>query len=364
MLTFLVEPCQADNSWKDSLRIWCWIKQLLRMALLQIKFQPLWRNRRCLILKSRKWLRRGKQHVFLWQTSLLLNRQGFGLWMLYLVKLDLLCLLYVPFCVFNSIVVNVVNVMNRRQSFDLLSQLFPFIPWILRVTGKCEAHYAKCIQKRGIYLGLLDLALLAMNRGKDILLVPYDDELEGPPKVRALSNIIRDFAPDGWQFPGQAAPDITSPDTWVLALTNAKFVRAEFQMLNHYMPVFPQQQLADDWHTVATTAEKKLDSQMQKALKRRTDALKSDDDPAWVESVLEYASTVEDRVVFYRLMLKKNFIAADVPCDGDCMLWALRAVASGYFVQLLQTTDQDIDDMREEPGHGDRCFIFMQVFLK
>ena len=55
MLTFLVEPCQADNSWKDILRIWCWIKQLLRMALLQIKFQPLWRNRRCLC-QSLLWL--------------------------------------------------------------------------------------------------------------------------------------------------------------------------------------------------------------------------------------------------------------------------------------------------------------------
>ena len=55
MLTFLVELCQADNRWKVVLRIWCWIKQLLRMALLQIKFQPLWRNRRCLC-QSLLWL--------------------------------------------------------------------------------------------------------------------------------------------------------------------------------------------------------------------------------------------------------------------------------------------------------------------
>ena len=51
-----------------------------------------------------------------------------------------------------------------------------------------KALYADHVINDGVYLGLVDIAILAASREKDVLLMVYDNETEGSPTVRSLSS--------------------------------------------------------------------------------------------------------------------------------------------------------------------------------
>lgn len=104
------------------------------------------------------------------------------------------------------------------------------------------------MSKPNEYLGLLDIALLAIQRKKDIVLLYYDNErAEGPLATRSLADLIETLTGGAEKFPCVGSCDLKSEDTWILAPCRADFRRCDFQSMNHFMPVYPRAQVKEDW---------------------------------------------------------------------------------------------------------------------
>ena len=113
-----------------------------------------------------------------------------------------------------------------------------------------EVQYSQHIGASSAYLSLADFALLTFERKKHMYILFYDDEHAGYPVHRSLLDVVNDLVashPLARAFELPDAPDMSNPDTWTLACCRADFQRGQFQQLNHYLPVFTKEQLAQEW---------------------------------------------------------------------------------------------------------------------
>ena len=97
-----------------------------------------------------------------------------------------------------------------------------------------QVAYANAVTKPGFYLGVLDIALLARRRDKDILVLYYDDEFADTPVVKNLSEILGAIFPDAEVQGQNAKPQPGDTSTWCLASLMANYDRGSFRQLNHF----------------------------------------------------------------------------------------------------------------------------------
>ena len=110
-------------------------------------------------------------------------------------------------------------------------------------------QYAQHVRSDGVFVGLADLALLSLARGKDMQVVYHDNENVGLPVARPLFGILNSLLEgfDGAPKFKADIPDPNCPSTWIIACCRADFKRGHFQSLNHFVPVYPKVQLGDCW---------------------------------------------------------------------------------------------------------------------
>ena len=131
-------------------------------------------------------------------------------------------------------------------------------------------QYADFVTGRNEYLGVLDLALLAIQRKKDVVLLYYDNERpEGPLAMRSLAELIETLTGGAEKFPGVGSCDPKSADTWILALCRADFHRCDFESMNHFMPVYPKAQVKEDWEQFTEKLRKRHERRVKAAQRSR-----------------------------------------------------------------------------------------------
>ena len=209
-----------------------------------------------------------------------------------------------------------------------------------------KALYADHVINDGVYLGLVDIAILAASREKDVLLMVYDNETEGSPTVRSLSSYFTGL--DGRvQLAGEENPSIHSPSAWVFAACHNSFKRVEFTRLNHYMPLYPRSQLNEEWDPMISKLVKQLDA----AIARTRDHWNEMQfvDAIMAQSLAQHVERLERKKVFYQESFQLGLMPAEVPGDGNCALWNMLAVQAGCFVQSTLSTKERVQELRMAP---------------
>lgn len=115
-----------------------------------------------------------------------------------------------------------------------------------------EEAYGDYVGMRGVYLSLLDLAMLSWLRKKNTWVIIYDDEFDEKPSCRNLVDMLVALVKDVpgldlGPLPASAPYDPSSSDTWILAACAADFKRGAFLKLNHYVPVYSKESLGAEW---------------------------------------------------------------------------------------------------------------------
>ena len=231
--------------------------------------------------------------------------------------------------------------------------------------SRCSAKvaYAETVIKNGFYLGILDIALLARAREKDILLVYFDDDFEDAPGVSTLFEVLAKLVPGSVMPPVEKAIDPASSSTWTVASVNASFRRGSFQQLNHFLPLFNKEAMGDNaWDTIALQNKDKLKKRIQHSIS----ALPPDDDPEdeFSESIREQVHVLERQLAFMDMMHRLSFHPGMVPADGNCALWTLLALDGGAFAKAQWSSNQHVQQLRLESCIYYRCQVFVTTFFK
>ena len=216
------------------------------------------------------------------------------------------------------------------------------------------------MQNDGVYLGILDIAILAAAHEKDVLLLVYDNETKGPPVVRSVSSYLNGLDTKAL-LPGEESPSIHSPSTWIFAACHNSFERVDFLKLNHYLPLYPRSQLNEEWDPMVSKLLKKLDD----AIARTQEHLKEMQfvDVMMAQSLHQHVARLEKRKVFYDEAIKLELLPAEVPGDGNCALWTMLAVQAGCFVQSTLSTEERVQELRMEPWFVCKGLLFVEVLI-
>ena len=117
------------------------------------------------------------------------------------------------------------------------------------------------MKQRGIYAGILDIYILAQERGKDLVLLSYDDKEQLV--LRSVHQILSEVCPDICSVSREI--DVSSENTWCVILCHATFKRLSEMTLNHWLPAWSMLQFDPaDWQVMTLTAE-------QNMIERKTD---------------------------------------------------------------------------------------------
>ena len=211
-----------------------------------------------------------------------------------------------------------------------------------------KAQYAKCCEKQGFYLGILDLCLLSIGYGKELAVIYWDDETSGEPVVRRGVDIMEQFVPDFVVWEGPHKPNLASEHVWVFAAVRADWKRGSFRQLNHFIPMFSKEQLERCqqglFQTSTQEAISKLDASLRKTRKRLDD--ESDDD--LTASLNDRLALLNSKADFFQTMHNMNFHALEVPADGDCAIWSVLTLFGGPVIGRTLKKSSHMIDLRQE----------------
>lgn len=212
-----------------------------------------------------------------------------------------------------------------------------------------QEQYADMVQKKGIYLGILDLAILCLKRHKDVFMMFYDADFATRPGMKSLLEILQMYVSTDVGWNGCTHPDLASPNTWVIAASRADFQTDTVNRLNHYQPAFPQQGMHPDaWNFVTSEARNRLDKGIVRALKREEEA---SSDEEWYQSLCDHTQTLKAKAEFFRRLHAAGVNPVDVPSDGDCALWTILALEHGPMVRGEKSQHEQVKRLREDACH-------------
>eukprot|EP00435_Cladocopium_sp_Y103_P023179 s4175_g5.t1 len=211
-----------------------------------------------------------------------------------------------------------------------------------------KAQYAQSCEKKGFYLGILDLCLFSIAYGKELAVVYWDDENSGNPVIRSGVRIMEQFVPDHVIWEGPHEPDLASPDVWIFAAVRADWQRGSFRQLNHFIPVFSKQQLEKCeeglFESTTKAAIAKLDQNLRKTHQRIED--ESDDDLA--ESLKDRLALLNSKADFFQTMHGMDLHALEVPADGDCAIWSVLTLFGGPVIGRSLKNNAHVLQLRKE----------------
>eukprot|EP00435_Cladocopium_sp_Y103_P033781 s1913_g8.t1 len=204
---------------------------------------------------------------------------------------------------------------------------------------KLMALYSKEVQKNGFYLGLLDVAVMALDCQKEVLILYHTDEGGGKPQFRSLQAILQDMVAEHVDI-GEPEPLASSKDTWIMACCRADFQKSSFLHLNHWVPVFSKSQIGDLlWDEVAGNAGRKITKAISRAHKRLQDQSSSNEE--WSASLQEHCKLLTNKLDFLKMMHSMDFHPVEVPADGNCCAWSILSLMDGPVVRDQNSTLQD-----------------------
>lgn len=207
-----------------------------------------------------------------------------------------------------------------------------------------------------VYLGVLDLVLLALLGGKDVVLVVHvkDNDattVQNVPLRKYLEDtvsgiVLEDLNPD---------PDFSSESTWFVAAVRADHKAtslSEFFEVNHFIPAWHKSQLPEsDWKLLTGKAKLALADKQLKISKQihgcMSSATKGQNSEA-LASLLEMQEIYEDEESEFHDFEFHDFFISTVPGDGNCCLWTLLALRGGVDQLENKPSKEEVQQLRED----------------
>lgn len=210
------------------------------------------------------------------------------------------------------------------------------------------------MSKADEWLGLLDIALLAIQRKKDIALLYCDNERAmGPLATRSLADLIESLTGGAVKFPCVGSCDLKSEDTWILAVCRADFQRGNLQSMNHFMPVYPRAQVKEDWEQFTEKLRKRCERRLRAAQSSRDEESDEELHPSLDLSI----RTLRCKKQFFEGILAMDLMPAEVPGDGSCALWSILALEGGCFAQAMMSNKEHVQKLRKDSSFCSGAYI-------
>ena len=205
-------------------------------------------------------------------------------------------------------------------------------------------------RKPGFYLGILDLALIALEKGKTLILLHGDDEPEGL-RPRNVLEVMESFVPTAVYWEGEKEMDFAALDTWIMLSCKANFAPATFRQLDHWIPLFSKQQEGEEefrtnTERVAGRLTKGLAS-IRKALEGCEEGANQSEDEEWKESLVTRMSTLEWKQILFKNLIAMDLDPVEVKGDGNCAIWAALTLQAGPFIRTSLLTEQAMLVLRQ-----------------
>lgn len=213
-----------------------------------------------------------------------------------------------------------------------------------------KVEYAERCTENAFFLGLGDLALIAAERKKSVLVLCYDTEAAAVPGLHSLGSMLNSLSEGCWDPSLDLKADTSDHNTWVVAYVNCgSWARTPFQSLNHMLPLFSQSLCGANWSTLCQTLMAKLDHRVNKLGRLAAIAAEdSDENDECHLSLVEQVSLAESKRVFFKLMMDAGFCACDVPAEGNCFPWSVLALQAGAWINQQLSTNEKMLEVRRD----------------
>ena len=234
-----------------------------------------------------------------------------------------------------------------------------------------EAKYAALVRKDAVYLGLLDLSMLAKNCGRMDVVLLYWDNTE-PKQLQCLADIFNkildeeSWMPDEFPQPGDK--------TWYFVPCRADWRPGRFHTLNHWVPAWHKDQLGQAQfdlrkaHAMAEVSSKQLGimKQLAELSEKQTDnEEEADADAALLNSLMAEQAELEALEAFLQGVYSFDLSPELVPADGNCLLWSILALQNKGTGK--QASKKDVKTLRQDTGgllgNGFLCFFMFFMFV-
>lgn len=209
--------------------------------------------------------------------------------------------------------------------------------------------HADLVEERGYWVDLLDLALLAEVRGKQLKFVIYNGS--SPLKLLSAVDYFQGVSPT---FAARVSP---SAPLWIVVLYNVKYVATDdSKQLNHFVPAWGHDIAGFEnlWQSSVSSAEKEVRDGNQPACPKCGQASGDIDVVDKIKHVeaAEKHQTALRKVQFVKdLKADLRLVAQDVPADGDCALWSVALADAGPSSSMAF-----VEGWRERLAHAWRKF--------
>ena len=107
----------------------------------------------------------------------------------------------------------------------------------------CEVEYSKLVRKKGFYVGLADVTLMAWSVGRNVTFLIYDEEAI-PEYFSGLQVMLQAVDRRALEASQVCPPD--DAETWRLVFFRADFTKAHIERLNHFAPLWTREQVGDE----------------------------------------------------------------------------------------------------------------------
>ena len=231
-----------------------------------------------------------------------------------------------------------------------------------------KAAYTEKVEKPGFFLGMLDLYILSIAHGKNLLLLLQDGEEF---RYRFISEILQGLGHA--ELHDATKPDVEGEDTWIICGASATWTPVPVLQLNHWFPAWTKKRLGDEWEG-AMEKSKDAAEQEKSALAAslvHANQRNTEDDveaKANLESLLDEWDKVVRKQGFLQRLYDFGVCPFDVPGDGDCGIHSVLSHLNGAphstngVYESHEELSRAVQEKRSESGHF-VVFFFENSFL-
>jgi len=207
------------------------------------------------------------------------------------------------------------------------------------------------IGKDSEYLGHADIAALTikLQSTASVMVLSYDNDFTDDSAPISLGSYLSNVSGGAWEFLPDS-PDLEAfSSTWLIACCKANFQKGPYQSLNHYLPLFVEAQLGkDQWSRSCEILKETLDLDLAK-LSQKVENLADDPDS---DELLHDFRQQQAKCAFFDKLMQMGFLPVDGPGDGNCALWTLHVLQSGFQLAVDDSTKKRVSDLRKEAWFG------------
>ena len=208
-------------------------------------------------------------------------------------------------------------------------------------------------------MGILDLALIALEKGKNLILLHGDDDPEGLRPQNVL-DVMESFVPTAVYWDGEKEMNFASLDTWIMLSCKSNFTPATFRQLDHWIPLFSKKQEGEEMFQKNTErVEGRITkglATIRKALESKEQGSSESEDEEWKESLVTRMSTLEFKQQMFKSLIAMDLDPVEVKADGNCAIWSALTLQAGPYIRTSLLTEQAMLVLR----HATRFHMLQQ----